>query len=148
MSLPSSHTTPIEDLSGLTLLGKGGTSTAGQKLETFPNRNAGRHYVVELQTDEFTSLCPATGQPDFGTITIRYIPGPRIIESKSLKLYLWNYRNLGIFQEQLVNTILDDLVAVLSPVWIEVTGKFASRGGITITVRATHGTMPVPSTTI
>jgi 7-cyano-7-deazaguanine reductase len=111
-------------------------------LETFPNRNDGRAYVVELTTDEFTCLCPATGQPDFARITLRYIPGPRIVESKSLKLYLWSYRNQGVFHEHLTNKILDDLVAALDPKWCEVVGEFKARGGIAITVRAEHGHKP------
>jgi 7-cyano-7-deazaguanine reductase len=134
--------TQNEDLTALSLLGK--TKNApSRKLETFPNRNPGRNYVIELKTEEFTSLCPATGQPDFGTITIRYVPGPRIVETKSLKLYFWSFRNEGCFQEHLVNVILDDLVAALDPVWLEVTGNFGVRGGIGITVRAAHGTQPL-----
>ncbi|MDR2863498.1 MAG: preQ(1) synthase [Puniceicoccales bacterium] len=131
------------DLSALTLLGQN-KNVPSKKLETFPNRHPGRNYVIELRTEEFTSLCPATGQPDFGIITIRYIPGPRIVESKSLKLYLWSFRNEGCFQEHLVNVILDDLVQALEPVWLEVSGQFAARGGITITVRAAHRSPPGP----
>ncbi|RRJ95079.1 NADPH-dependent 7-cyano-7-deazaguanine reductase QueF [Opitutaceae bacterium TAV4] len=127
-----------EDLAALTLLGRV-KNEPSKKLEIFPNRHPGRRYVVELRTEEFTSLCPATGQPDFGTITIRYIPGPSIIESKSLKLYLWSFRNEGCFQEHLVNVMLDDLVSALDPVWLEVTGEFRPRGGIGITVHAEHG---------
>jgi len=133
-----SNATQPEDLAALTQLGRAGSAPT-RRLETFPNRNPGRPYIVELSTSEFTSMCPATGQPDFGTITIRYIPGPRIVESKSLKLYLWTFRNEGCFQEHLVNVILDDLAAALEPVWLEVTGAFAARGGITITVRAETG---------
>lgn len=133
--------TKPEDLSGLSHLGN--TQNQPQStLETFPNRNAGRGYVVELSTSEFTCLCPATGQPDFATITIRYVPGPRIVESKSLKLYFWSYRNQGVFHEHLTNKILDDLVRALDPVWCEVTGAFGVRGGIAITVRAEHGQRP------
>jgi 7-cyano-7-deazaguanine reductase len=133
--------TQPEDLASLTLLGRVKNQPAKQ-LETFPNKNPERAYVVELRTSEFTSLCPATGQPDFGTITIRYIPGPRIVESKSLKLYLWSFRNAGCFQEHLVNTILDDLAAALAPVWLEVVGEFAARGGISISVKAETGKKP------
>jgi 7-cyano-7-deazaguanine reductase len=136
-------TTPSDDLSALTLLGQH-KNTPSKTLETFPNRHAGRHYIIELRTTEFTSLCPATGQPDFGTITIRYIPGPRIVESKSLKLYFWAFRNEGCFQEHLVNIMLDDFVKALDPVWLEVLGEFAVRGGIGITVRAEHGHRPAP----
>ncbi|MBF8281344.1 MAG: enzyme related to GTP cyclohydrolase I, partial [Anaerolineales bacterium] len=109
-----------------------------KKLETFPNHNPGRRYTVTLSTDEFTCVCPATGQPDFATITIKYIPDKRILESKSLKLYLWSYRNEGVFHEHVTNTICDDLVKALNPHWIEVTGAFKVRGGISITVVATH----------
>jgi len=134
----TTKTPPAEDLAELTQLGRS-KNAPSRRLETFPNRTPGRRYVVELRTSVFTSLCPATGQPDFGTITIRYIPAQRIVESKSLKLYLWSFRNEGCFQEHLVNVFLDDLVAALDPVWLEVTGEFASRGGISITVRAEHG---------
>ena len=133
--------TSLKDMSGLSQIGK--TKNAPSKaLETFPNHHKGRHYLVELATDEFTCLCPATGQPDFATITIRYVPGPRIVESKSLKLYLWSFRNEGCFHEHLTNLILDDLAGALDPVWLEVTGEFGVRGGISITVRAEHGNKP------
>ena len=129
--------TPKSDLAGLTLLGHA-RNLPSKTLEAFPNRHPHRRYVVTLDTDEFTCVCPATGQPDFGTITIKYIPDKKIVESKSLKLYLWSYRNEGIFQEHLVNTICDDLVKALAPHWIEVTGAFKARGGITLTVVAAH----------
>ncbi|MCD8283408.1 MAG: preQ(1) synthase [Opitutae bacterium] len=130
--------TQPDDLKNLSL---GATKNKpSRKLETFPNHNAGRPYVVELRTEEFTCLCPATGQPDFATITIRYIPAEKIVESKSLKLYLWSFRNEGTFHEHVTNTILDDLVAALSPVWCEVVGEFGVRGGISIKVTASHGT--------
>ncbi len=128
--------TSSKDLSGLTLLGR--DAKPSKKLETFPNHNPGRRYTVTLSTDEFTCVCPATGQPDFATITIKYIPDKRILESKSLKLYLWSYRNEGVFHEHVTNTICDDLVKALNPHWIEVTGAFKVRGGISITVVATH----------
>ncbi len=124
------------DLANLTLLGR--KAEPSRKLEAFPNHNPERRYTVTLETDEFTCVCPATGQPDFGTITIRYIPDQKIVESKSLKLYLWSYRNEGVFQEHVVNTICDDLVKALDPHWLEVTGAFKARGGITITVVAAH----------
>jgi len=133
--------TQPQDLQGLSHLGNT-QNRPQQTLETFPNRNAGRNYIVELSTEEFTCLCPATGQPDFARITIRYVPGPRIVESKSLKLYFWSYRQQGVFHEHLTNRILDDLVAALDPVWCEVTGAFGVRGGIGITVRAEHGRKP------
>jgi 7-cyano-7-deazaguanine reductase len=128
--------TDPQDLAGLTLLGH--NAQPSKQLETFPNRNPDRRYTVTLVTDEFTCVCPATGQPDFATITIQYIPDQRIVESKSLKLYLWSYRQEGVFHEHVVNTILDDLVAALDPHAIEVTGAFKVRGGISITVVATH----------
>ena len=128
--------TSKKDLAGLTLLGR--PAQPGKKLETFPNRHAGRRYTVTLSTDEFTCLCPLTGQPDFATVTIRYIPDRRVVESKSLKLYLWSYRNEGVFHEHVTNTILEDLVKALDPHWIEVVGAFKARGGIAITVKATH----------
>ncbi len=124
------------DLKGLTLLGR--PARPGKQLETFPNRHPDRRYTVTLASDEFTCVCPLTGQPDFATITIRYIPDRRILESKSLKLYLWSYRDEGVFHEHVTNTICDDLVKALDPHWIEVTGAFKVRGGIALTVVATH----------
>jgi 7-cyano-7-deazaguanine reductase len=128
--------TTESDLAHLTLLGR--DAKPSRRLETFPNHNPDRKYTVTLFTDEFTCVCPATGQPDFATITIQYIPDQSIVESKSLKLYLWSYRDEGVFQEHVVNTICDDLIAALDPHWIEVTGAFKARGGITITVVAKH----------
>lgn len=129
--------TQQSDLDGLTLLGK--KARAEKHLETFPNHHRGRNYVVTLKTDEFTCLCPATGQPDFAKLTIEYIPDRKIVESKSLKLYLWSYRNEGVFNEHAANVILDDLVAALSPKWCRVVADFAVRGGIAISVEAEHG---------
>ncbi len=124
------------DLSGLSLLRRGAKPT--KRLETFPNHHPGRDYSVTLRTDEFTCVCPATGQPDFASLTIRYIPDKRILESKSLKLYLWTFRNQGAFHEHVTNAILDDLVNALSPRWCKVTADFSVRGGITITVEAEY----------
>lgn len=124
-------------LSGLTLLGHE-TRQPSRKLETFPNQHPGRHYTVTLETNEFTCVCPMTGQPDFATITIRYIPDQKIVESKSLKLYLWSYRNEGVFHEHVTNQILDDLVEALDPISCEVIGAFNMRGGIALTVEAKH----------
>ncbi|WP_300160304.1 preQ(1) synthase [Solidesulfovibrio sp.] len=131
-----------DDVSGLRTLGQGATAypttvTPGL-LETFPNAYPDRRYAVTFESREFTSLCPKTGQPDFGTITIRYVPGARCIESKSLKLYLFSYRDEGTFMETLTNRILDDLVAACQPLEMEVTGDFAARGGITISVAARY----------
>lgn len=137
--------TQKKDLSGLTLLGSalgGKKAKPSRKLEVFPNKNPGRHYVVELETSEFTCLCPATGQPDFATIKISYIPREKIVESKSLKLYLWSFRNEGCFHEHLTNIILDDLVKALDPIWCRVVGNFNARGGIAIKVTAEAGQLP------
>ncbi|HEY44825.1 MAG TPA: NADPH-dependent 7-cyano-7-deazaguanine reductase QueF [Anaerolineae bacterium] len=125
------------DLEGLTLLGK--DAAPSKKLETFPNHHPDRRYVVRLESDEFTCLCPATGQPDFANITVEYIPKKKILESKSFKLYLWSYRNEGVFHEHVSNKILDDLVAALDPYWCRVIGAFNIRGGINITVEVEHG---------
>lgn len=132
-----------DDVSGLKTLGQGSTQYPSQAdaglLETFPNTFPGRDYLVTLETQEFTSLCPKTGQPDFGAVTIRYVPDKRCIESKSLKLYLFSFRNEPAFMETLTNRILDDLVAACSPRRMTVTGDFAARGGITIRVEAEYG---------
>src|SRR5712691_8017274 len=104
------------------------------QLETFANQFAGRDYTIEIVCPEFTSLCPKTGQPDFGTITFTYTPGERCVELKSLKLYLQRYRNQGVFYETLVNRLLDDFVAACQPARCRVTGVFTPRGGITTTV--------------
>ena len=132
--------TSESDLAHLTLLGH--KAQPSKKLEVFPNHDPERRYTVTLTTDEFTCLCPATGQPDFATITIKYVPDKWIVESKSLKLYLWSYRNEGVFHEHLTNTICDDLVKALDPHEIEVTGAFKVRGGISITVVASHEKKP------
>lgn len=129
--------TEPSDLDGLTLLGR--DAKPSKRLETFPNRNPERDYVVRLETDEFTCVCPATGQPDFATLTVEYIPDKKILESKSFKLYLWSYRNEGVFHEHVTNKILEDLVAALEPRWCRVRGAFKVRGGIAITVEAEHG---------
>ncbi len=133
----NTRTTDEADLSGLTLLGKG--TKPQKKLETFPNHHPQRDYVVTLRTEEFTCVCPATAQPDFAKLIIQYIPNKRILESKSLKLYLWSYRNEGVFNEHLANVILDDLVRALAPRWCKVSADFAVRGGISISVEAEHG---------
>ena len=127
-------TTQPSDLAGLTLLG--GKAEPSKKLEAFPNRTPGRYYLVTLETDEFTCMCPATGQPDFATIKVEYVPDEKILESKSYKLYLWSYRNEGVFHEHVVNAILDDLANALDPHYIKVTGDFNVRGGIGIRVEA------------
>jgi len=130
------ESTKKTDLAGLTLLGK--PAKPSKKLETFPNHHPGRDYVVTLTTDEFTCICPKTGQPDFAKIIIEYIPDKKIIESKSLKFYLWSFRDEGVFHEHVANVILDDLVAALKPRWCKVSAQFAVRGGIGITIDAEH----------
>ena len=122
----------------LTILGNGPTTDPSKTLETFPNHNPERFYLVKLHSDEFTCVCPQTGQPDFATIRIRYVPDERIVESKSFKLYLWSYRDQGAFHEHVVNIMLDDLVAAAGPHWSEVAADFAVRGGVAITVTAEH----------
>ena len=131
--------TAKKDLQNLTLLGKGrgrGKSAPCCALETFPNHHSERDYTVTLRTREFTCVCPLTGQPDFAELTIRYVPDNRIVESKSLKLYLQSFRNAGTFHEHVVNVILDDIVAALAPRWCKITADFAVRGGIAISVDA------------
>ena len=122
-------------------------------LETFANPYANRDYEIQMDCDEFTSLCPVGGvesdasdlhlleggAPDFGTIRITYVPGDVCVELKSLKFYLWSFRNEGIFYERAVNRILDDLVRAVRPKWIRVVGDFNVRGGIKSVVTATHG---------
>jgi 7-cyano-7-deazaguanine reductase len=107
-------------------------------LEAFDNPRPERNYEIEFSFPEFTSVCPVTGQPDFATILVNYIPDRLCVEMKSLKLYFFSYRNKGIFYESVVNTILDDLVAVLRPRYMRVTGRFAVRGGTAGTVTAEH----------
>ncbi|MCR5184000.1 MAG: preQ(1) synthase [Opitutales bacterium] len=134
--------TSKKDLAGLSIGSNPATRNRPlRKLEVFPNHSR-RDYLVELTTDEFTTLCPATGQPDFAKITIRYVPDKKIVESKSLKLYFWSYRDEGAFHEHIVNQMLDDLVAALDPKWCEVIGEFNARGGIGIAVRANYGKRP------
>ena len=132
----------VDPTQGLTLLGQT-INHPTKQLETFPNQHPGRQYTVTLVCPEFTCVCPMTGQPDFATITIRYIPDQKIVESKSLKLYLWSYRNEGVFHEHVTNKILDDLVAALDPIECHVTGAFAVRGGIGLTVDAHHQKQPI-----
>jgi 7-cyano-7-deazaguanine reductase len=112
-------------------------------LETFDNQYPGRDYTVEIVCPEFTSVCPKTGQPDFGTLTIRYTPAGKCVELKSLKLYLQQFRNEGIYYEHVTNRILDDLVAATRPRKMQLTAAFTPRGGITTTVTATfESSMP------
>jgi 7-cyano-7-deazaguanine reductase len=108
-------------------------------LETFPNPEPGRDYEIRMTCPEFTCLCPRTGQPDFATFTIRYVPDRACVELKSLKLYLGSFRNEGHYHETVTNRILDDLVAAARPRSMEVRGVFRVRGGITTVVTARHG---------
>ncbi len=132
--------TEPSDLKDLTALG--GKAQPSKNLEAFPNRSPERFYLVTLETDEFTCLCPKTGQPDFATIQVAYVPDQKVVESKSFKLYLWSYRNEGAFHEHVINRILEDLVKILDPHWIVVKGTFNIRGGVGISVEAEHTKTP------
>lgn len=125
-----------DELAGVTLLGNQGVKYpadyAPELLETFENKHPENEYVVTFDCPEFTTLCPKTGQPDFGHIYISYIPRERMVESKSLKLYLFSFRNHGDFHEDCINIIMKDLMALMSPRYIEVIGLFTPRGGISI----------------
>lgn len=112
---------------------------APEVLETFENKHQTNDYWVQFNCPEFTTLCPVTGQPDFGEIIIKYIPDVRMVESKSLKLYLFSFRNHGDFHEDCVNIIMKDLVKLMDPRYIEVTGIFKPRGGISIFPFANYG---------
>jgi 7-cyano-7-deazaguanine reductase len=114
-------------------------------LETFPNPHPGRDYLIEHHAREFTSICPKTEQPDFGSITIRYVAAAMCIELKSLKLYLQTFRDQGIYYEDVTNVILDDLVACCEPKWLEVQSTWSVRGGIRSVITAQHGTRPASS---
>lgn len=127
----------------LTLLGNKGTKYPTDYdpslLETFVNKHQGNDYFVKFNCPEFTSLCPITGQPDFAQITISYIPDVKMVESKSLKLYLFSFRNHGDFHEDCVNIIMKDLIRLMNPKYIEVLGRFLPRGGISIDPYANYG---------
>ena len=130
------------DKEGLQALGKKTTyrqDYAPGVLETFENRHKDNDYWVRFNCPEFTTLCPITGQPDFAEIKIQYIPGERMVESKSLKLYLFSFRNHGDFHEDCVNVIMKDLIALMDPKYIEVLGLFTPRGGISIHPYANYG---------
>lgn len=132
-----------EGLDALTLLGSQKTKYSfdydPSVLEAVPNTHSDRDYFVKFNCPEFTSLCPKTGQPDFATIYISYIPDKLIVESKSLKLYLFSYRNHGDFHEDCVNMIMDDLIRLLAPRYIEVWGRFLPRGGLSIDPYCNYG---------
>ncbi|MBQ1752653.1 MAG: NADPH-dependent 7-cyano-7-deazaguanine reductase QueF [Paludibacteraceae bacterium] len=115
------------------------TQYAPEVLEAFDNKHPDVDYFVKFNCPEFTSLCPITSQPDFATIYISYIPDKKLVESKSLKLYLFSYRNKGEFHENCVNTIMKDLIALMDPKYIEVWGKFMPRGGLSIDPYCNYG---------
>ena len=127
----------------ITLLGKNNTKYSSDYdpsvLETFPNKHPDNDYFVKFNCPEFTSLCPITGQPDFAAIYISYIPDKVMVESKSLKLYLFSFRNHGDFHEDCVNIIMKDLIRLMDPKYIEVRGKFLPRGGISIDPYCNYG---------
>ena len=132
-----------EELSEITLLGNQGTtytySYDPEILEVFNNKHPKNDYFVKFNCPEFTSLCPITGQPDFATIYISYIPGEKMVESKSLKLYLFSFRNHGDFHEDCMNIIMEDLIKLMDTKYIEVWGKFTPRGGISIDPYCNYG---------
>jgi len=132
-----------KELEGVSLLGNRGTVYASdyapEVLETFVNKHPDNEYVVTFDCPEFTTLCPKTGQPDFGHIFITYIPREKMVESKSLKLYLFSFRNHGDFHEDCVNIIMKDLVKLMDPRYLEVKGIFMPRGGISIYPFANYG---------
>jgi 7-cyano-7-deazaguanine reductase len=135
--------TKQDEVEGLIQLGAHNTkyvydSPCPDLLEVFPNQYPNRNYITEFKFGEFTSLCPKTSQPDFATITIRYIPNEKCIETKSLKLYLLSYRQYGCFMETLTNRILEDLVSVCSPRWMKVISNFNARGGTFINVEVEY----------
>lgn len=112
------------------------------QLECFDNPHPDRPYVIEHVAEEFTSVCPKTGHPDFGTVTLRYAPGPRCVELKALKLYYQSFRNEGIFYEDVTNRICRDLVELMDPAWLVLQTDWRGRGGIRSTITATHGDAP------
>ncbi|ERJ11326.1 preQ(1) synthase [Haloplasma contractile] len=132
-----------KDLDGVTLLGNQGVKYNYEYdpdiLESFENKHPGNDYFVKFNAPEFTSLCPITGQPDFATIYISYVPGKLMVESKSLKLYLFSFRNHGDFHEDCMNIIMKDLIKLMDPKYIEVWGKFTPRGGISIDPYCNYG---------
>ncbi|MDQ0206190.1 preQ(1) synthase [Alkalicoccobacillus murimartini] len=132
-----------DELEGVTLLGNQGTKYEVEYnpgiLEVFENQHPNRDYFVKFNCPEFTSLCPITGQPDFAAIYISYIPDVKMVESKSLKLYLFSFRNHGDFHEDCMNKIMNDLIELMDPRYIEVWGKFTPRGGISIDPYCNYG---------
>ena len=143
ISHSSSTSRNDQEVSDLTLLGSRNNSYpddyAPEVLETFVNKHQENDYFVKFNCPEFTSLCPITGQPDFATIYISYVPDVRMVESKSLKLYLFSFRNHGDFHEDCINIIMKDLIKIMDPRYIEVWGKFTRRGGISIDPYCNYG---------
>ena len=133
----------MRELDNLTLLGNQGVKYpqdyAPEMLETFDNKHIENDYFVKFNCPEFTSLCPITGQPDFANIIISYVPNIKMVESKSLKLYLFSFRNHGDFHEDCINIIMKDLIKLMEPKYIEVWGKFTPRGGISIDPYCNYG---------
>ncbi len=132
-----------EEMEGITHLGNQSVEYpqdyAPEVLQTFENKHPERDYFVKFNCPEFTSLCPLTGQPDFAAVTISYVPEIRMVESKALKLYLFSFRNHGDFHEDCMNIIMEDLIRVMDPKYIEVWGKFTPRGGISIDPYCNYG---------
>lgn len=116
----------------------GSRMIAETRLQSFDNRSPERDYTIQFTIPEFTCLCPKTGFPDFATLWVRYVPGPRCVELKSLKLYINGFRDRGVFHEDVVNTILDDLISLLEPRYCELVGDFNVRGNIKTVIRAVH----------
>lgn len=143
ISHSSSTSRNDQEVSDLTLLGSQNNfypdDYAPEVLETFVNKHQENDYFVKFNCPEFTSLCPITGQPDFATIYISYVPDVRMVESKSLKLYLFSFRNHGDFHEDCINIIMKDLIKIMDPRYIEVWGKFTPRGGISIDPYCNYG---------
>ena len=133
-----SRKSPKSAAAGLKALGSGPRQAPAKTLETFPNPNPGRDYAIRMEIPEFTCLCPKTGQPDFATLHLEYVPDARCVELKSLKLYVWSFRDEGKFHEAVTNEILDDLVAATRPRYMRLTAEFFVRGGIYTTVEADY----------
>lgn len=121
------------------------TTRPNRELETFDNPKPERNYTIRMECPEFTCVCPKTGQPDFASFTIEYVPDLSCLEMKSLKLYFWSFRDEGHFHEAVTNQILDDLVAACRPRWMRLTGDFNVRGGMHPTITAEHGQQPSPA---
>lgn len=135
--MPTTRTSP-KALKKLRNLGSSGRQSAAKTLETFPNPRPGRDFAIRMQIPEFTCLCPKTGQPDFATLYLDYVPDKKCVELKSLKLYIWSFRNEGRFHEAVTNEILDALVEATAPRFMRLTARFFMRGGIFTTIVAEH----------